>query len=154
MLKLAKRCCNQCLTTRNRIVSGKRAAEIIRDCRREGNHFICHKAEGEIVHCRGVHDRFGSNAARFAEAVGIPIEEVDMDKPTMTEPDADAPLNLMSDISAMIFNHYIGQSSSRIKAEKLAEKILVHLTAHYEDATARIAAEEAEQPIAPENQTR
>lgn len=79
-LLLASHPCGQCLTTKNRIVPGKRAAQIVRDCRQTGNHFICHKsAAGEIVHCRGVHDRFGSNAHRFAVAVGIPIRHIDMD---------------------------------------------------------------------------
>ena len=81
-LLLAARCCGQCLTTRKRIVPGARAAEIIRGCRKTGNHFVCHKGSeaGLIVHCRGVHDRFGSHAARFARAVGIPTREVDADR--------------------------------------------------------------------------
>lgn len=79
-LVLAKRPCGQCLTTRNRIVPGDRAAEIIRDCRDTGNHFICHKAEGgEIVHCRGVHDLHESQAYRLAKAFDIAIVEMDMD---------------------------------------------------------------------------
>lgn len=78
-LLLASRCCGQCLTTRNRIVDGARAAQIIRDCRAEGTHFQCHKGSlaGLNVHCRGVHDRFGSQAARFAQRFGIPVREVD-----------------------------------------------------------------------------
>lgn len=78
-LLIAANPCGQCLTTKNRIVPGKRAAAIVRDCRQTGNHFICHKsAAGEIVHCRGVHGRCGSNAHRFAVAVGIPVREIDM----------------------------------------------------------------------------
>lgn len=78
-LLLASRCCGQCLTTRNRIVSGERAAQIIRGCRRDRTHFVCHKgSQAEmIVHCRGVHDCFGSDAHRFATRLGIPIREVD-----------------------------------------------------------------------------
>ena len=81
-LLLAARCCSQCLTTKSRIVSGERAAEIIRGCRREGVHFQCHKgsAAGLNVHCRGVHDRFGSRAHSFAEQFGIPIHEIDPDE--------------------------------------------------------------------------
>lgn len=79
-LLLAERRCDQCLTTRNRIVSGKRAAQILRDCKRAHNHFICHKAEpGVILHCRGVHDIFGSAAHDFAVRFGIPIRSVDPD---------------------------------------------------------------------------
>lgn len=83
-LRLAARRCDQCLTTRNRIVSGDRAAEIVSDCRRTGNHFVCHKGSiaGEIVHCRGVHDILirdfgGSTAYQFATRIGVPIVEVD-----------------------------------------------------------------------------
>jgi hypothetical protein len=79
-LILSAQRCGQCLTTRNRIVSGERAAEIIRKCRRENNHFVCHKSPpGQIVHCRGVHELGPSKAYRFAVAVGIPVREIDMD---------------------------------------------------------------------------
>ena len=37
-------------------MSGERAAQIVRDCRATRTHFQCHKAHGQIVHCRGVHD--------------------------------------------------------------------------------------------------
>lgn len=79
-LLITARPCSECLATRNRIVSGERAAEIIKGCKRERTHFICHKAEpGEIVHCRGVHDAIGGSRAHdFATAVGIPIREVEL----------------------------------------------------------------------------
>lgn len=78
-LLLASRCCNQCLTTRNRIVSGQRAAEIIRDCRETSTHFFCHKGSMEDMplHCRGVHDLAQSQAYRMAVALGIPVVEID-----------------------------------------------------------------------------
>jgi hypothetical protein len=78
-LLLASRRCDQCLTTRNRIVSGERAAEIIRSCRSDGVHFQCHKgsAIGLIVHCRGVHEIAPGAAYRFAVAIGIAVREVD-----------------------------------------------------------------------------
>lgn len=80
-LLITARPCSQCLATRNRIVSGERAAEIIKGCKREGTHFICHKGQlaGEIVHCRGVHNAIGGSRAHdFAMAVGIPIREVEL----------------------------------------------------------------------------
>jgi hypothetical protein len=81
VLLLAARRCDQCLTTRTRIVEGARAAQIVRDCRREDRHFVCHKgsAAGLIVHCRGVHEllRGGGRAHRFAKAAGIEVREVD-----------------------------------------------------------------------------
>lgn len=82
-LLLSARRCDQCLCTRNRIVTGARAAQIIRDCRAQGIHFICHKGSDadKIIHCRGVHDILGgSRASRFAAAIGIPIIEIDADK--------------------------------------------------------------------------
>lgn len=80
-LLLAARRCAQCLTTRHRIVSGARAAEIVRDCRARGVHFQCHKGSiaGLNVHCRGVHDVAGSTAYQLAERLGIPIIEIDPD---------------------------------------------------------------------------
>lgn len=82
-LLLSSRRCDQCLCTRNRIVAGARAAQIIRDCRATGNHFVCHKGSinHQIIHCRGVHDILGgSRASRFAAAIGIPIREIDVDQ--------------------------------------------------------------------------
>lgn len=78
-LLLAARCCSQCLTTRGRIVSGERAAEIVRDCRRKDVHFVCHRgsAAGLNLHCRGVHDRFPSLAYRFGVAIGVEVVELD-----------------------------------------------------------------------------
>lgn len=78
-LLLASRRCDQCLTTRNRIVSGERAAEIIRSCRAEDVHFFCHKgsAAGLKVHCRGVHEIAPGAAYRFAVALRIRVRETD-----------------------------------------------------------------------------
>lgn len=82
VLLLASGPCSECLTSRNRIVSGKRAAEILRGCRRDRTHFVCHKGSiaGLVVHCRGVHDRYGSRAHDFASAFGIEVREVDPDR--------------------------------------------------------------------------
>lgn len=79
VLHLASKQCDQCLLSRSRIVSGERAAEIIKGCRRDGVHFQCHKGSiaGVNLHCRGYHDRFGSRAHGFAVAMGIPVVEVD-----------------------------------------------------------------------------
>lgn len=74
--------CDQCLTTPRRIVSGERAADIVRECKASGDHFFCHKGTvaGKQIHCKGVHDALGgSRAHTFAKAFGIPIEEVNPD---------------------------------------------------------------------------
>jgi len=85
VLLLAARRCGECLMSRDRIVSGERAAEIVRGCRGSGTHFLCHKAQGDdVIHCRGVHDRLlrdwgGSNAYQLATRLGIEVREVDPD---------------------------------------------------------------------------
>lgn len=86
-LLLAKKCCGQCLTTKGRIVSGARAAEIIKGCRSSGTHFVCHKSNDKNpnVHCRGVHNRFPSQSYRLALLIGIPIKEVDTDRLAINE---------------------------------------------------------------------
>lgn len=79
--------CSECLVTPERIVDGERAAEIVRQCRREDVKFLCHKAQLaglENVACRGVHEVTGGcRAYRFALAYDIPvrlIDEADCDK--------------------------------------------------------------------------
>lgn len=81
-LLLASRPCNQCLTSPSRIVSGERAADIVRDCRATGKHFICHKGSiaGLNVHCRGVHNCVGSQAFQLAQRLGIPVVEINPDE--------------------------------------------------------------------------
>lgn len=78
-LLICSRRCDQCLTTPERIVSGERAAQLVKKCRREDVHFVCHKgsAAGLNVHCRGVHEIAPSRSYRFASCFGIPIREVD-----------------------------------------------------------------------------
>jgi hypothetical protein len=80
-LLLAARKCSECLTSKQRIVSGARAAEIVRACRTEDNHFICHKgsAVGKLVHCAGVNKVSPGRAYKFAVAMGIPVVKVDAD---------------------------------------------------------------------------
>lgn len=80
-LILAAKKCSQCLCSPQRIVSKERAADIIRHCRKNATHFVCHKSpDGEVVHCRGVHDLHESQAYQFAKRLRIPIEERDMDQ--------------------------------------------------------------------------
>jgi hypothetical protein len=79
-LLICSRPCDQCLTTKNRIVSGERAAEIIRQCRDVDVHFQCHKGSiaGINLHCRGVHDAIGpARSYRFAQVYGVEIMEID-----------------------------------------------------------------------------
>lgn len=78
-LLITSRPCDQCLTSRNRIVPGARAAEIIKNCRTADVHFQCHKGSvaGMNVHCRGVHEAVGPClACRMATAFGMPVVEI------------------------------------------------------------------------------
>lgn len=48
--------CAECLFTKGRIVSPKRMAEVVAQCRENGSHFICHKAtmeDNQNVWCHG-----------------------------------------------------------------------------------------------------
>lgn len=73
--------CDHCLLSPDRLVSGKRAAEIIRETKDEpGATFICHKGTicGEDAICKAWYDKFATAdpILRMAEAMGV-IQEVD-----------------------------------------------------------------------------
>lgn len=57
-MKVYDKQCDQCLFSKNRIVSAARVKQIIRDCHRQDTQFQCHKAtmRGEDVQCRGYYD--------------------------------------------------------------------------------------------------
>ena len=44
MFKVKKKCCGQCLFSKNKIVSDTRKANILKGCVTNDNHFTCHKA--------------------------------------------------------------------------------------------------------------
>lgn len=72
--------CGQCLMDpENRIVSARRAGEILKHCYREDVPFLCHKGTmaGQDIACRGHHDATPSKSARFAAWLGLPNEEYD-----------------------------------------------------------------------------
>jgi hypothetical protein len=60
-LQVYKDCCKNCLLSKDRIVSAKRAKQIIDNCKRDQTHFICHKAsqEGKEVLCNTFFEKFG-----------------------------------------------------------------------------------------------
>lgn len=83
MLEICEERCNQCLFSEDRIVSKARMAEIIRDCRRNDNHFQCHKhtIAGADVMCRGFYEtQPPSQMLRIARRLGVvkfvPLPEV------------------------------------------------------------------------------
>lgn len=79
-MKVMARNCDECLMTKDRIVSGARAREIIAETKRKDCHFICHKATlaGEDVACHGHAKQFVPQLYRIAGRLGM-IEEIDPD---------------------------------------------------------------------------
>ena len=58
-LEVCEERCDQCLFTANRIVSGERAAELIKGCNKTGKFFVCHKGSingNDNLCCRGFYD--------------------------------------------------------------------------------------------------
>jgi hypothetical protein len=85
LLVLEKRC-NECLFSKNKIVSDKRRDDLLEGCKRRGSHFVCHKASNvklEAV-CRGFYDSPEHptrliHVARVLRAVRF-VKEEDLEK--------------------------------------------------------------------------
>lgn len=56
--KVQEKNCNNCLFTKNKIVSESRKAEVLERCKKNKTQFICHKASAKKmkVICRGFYD--------------------------------------------------------------------------------------------------
>lgn len=82
MFKVMDRKCDQCLyDPKNRIVSDARAAQIMRECSRKDNNFLCHKGTilGEEIYCAGDFDQRGpGQMGRIAGRIGV-LERVSAD---------------------------------------------------------------------------
>ena len=84
-MKIYEKPCSNCLLSEDRIVSPKRAKDIIKDCAANQTHFICHKASmnGEDVCCHNFYNKLGhvSKNIQFAKWLGvikfIPIPDSD-----------------------------------------------------------------------------
>ena len=80
MLKIFKECCKNCLLSQDRIVSSKRAKEILQSCAENQTHFICHKASmnDKDIMCKKFHDTLGykSQILRIAQRLNM-VEFVD-----------------------------------------------------------------------------
>lgn len=61
-MKVYDKPCQNCLFSKDRIVSGKAAKQIIKECIQNETHFICHKAtmNGEDICCKTFYDKFGN----------------------------------------------------------------------------------------------
>lgn len=71
-LRVALKRCDECLFTRNRLVSEDRMAGILAECERSGAAFECHKAtlSGDEYMCRGYYDEVQPAVARLARELG------------------------------------------------------------------------------------
>ena len=77
MFKVCSEPCDQCLFSKNRIVSAARAREVLIDCKRNDAHFICHKTDDTC--CRGFYDTRTTNLIRIAQRLRM-IKFVDVSK--------------------------------------------------------------------------
>lgn len=71
--QVKKECCNQCLFTKDRIVSPARMKEIIQDCHRTDSHFQCHKGtiEGKDICCHGFYQKMSTNLIRAMQRLNL-----------------------------------------------------------------------------------
>lgn len=71
MLKVYKECCHNCLLSKDRIVSPKRAKDLLNEIAEKQSYFVCHKAsvKGEEIVCKTFFDKLGhqSQMIRIAE---------------------------------------------------------------------------------------
>ena len=75
--------CDQCLFTDKRIVSKKRFAELVKQCREQDIHFVCHKGSingNDDLCCRGFYDTQTSKLIRMAQHFNqvkfVPVPEM------------------------------------------------------------------------------
>jgi hypothetical protein len=68
--KVCKERCDQCLFSKNKIVSNARKRDVLATCAANDSHFVCHKTKD--VCCRGFYDRDpgASNLMRIAGRLG------------------------------------------------------------------------------------
>lgn len=73
MLSVKSKQCDQCLFSKNRIVSASRMKEIVKGCVRDDTHFECHKGtiEGKRIVCAGFYQRFSTNLIRISGRLGM-----------------------------------------------------------------------------------
>ena len=74
MLKVVKKCCKQCLFSKNKIVSDKRKEQVIKHCLENRTNFICHKTNTTV--CRSFYNKHVKRDVGWAERLGL-IEFID-----------------------------------------------------------------------------
>lgn len=78
MISVKKKCCNQCLYGKNKIVSDDRKAQLLEEIKQDDSFFICHKAsiEGQKDMCRGFYDDNDTQLIQVAGRLNV-IDFVD-----------------------------------------------------------------------------
>ena len=69
MFKVKKECCGECLFSKDKIVSNERRRNILEGCKKNDNHFICHKTKDTC--CRGFYDSQTSNMIRISQRLNM-----------------------------------------------------------------------------------
>jgi hypothetical protein len=69
MFKVSAKPCDQCLFSKDRIVSAARVREVLSECQKKDTHFICHKTEDTC--CRGFYDTRTSQLIRIAQRLNM-----------------------------------------------------------------------------------
>ena len=71
--KVARKRCDECLFSSNKIVDDERRDAILAECRRDETYFICHKATklGRGVVCRGFYDTEANRSCQVATRLGL-----------------------------------------------------------------------------------
>lgn len=86
MLKVYQECCHNCLLSKDRIVSPKRAKDLLNQIAEKQSYFVCHKASmnGEEIVCKTFFDKLGhqSQMIRIAERLNVVqfVEQNNTDK--------------------------------------------------------------------------
>ena len=73
MLQVKKKCCGQCLFSKNKIVSEARKKSLLKEIQKDDTHFICHKAtiEKKEIVCRGFYEQRTSQMIRIAQRLNM-----------------------------------------------------------------------------------
>jgi len=75
MLKVYSSCCENCLLSKNRIVSPERAKEILKEISDKQSYFVCHNASqnSEEIVCKTFYDKLGhqSQMIQIAERLNV-----------------------------------------------------------------------------------
>lgn len=75
MLKVYKECCHNCLLSKDRIVSSKKAKDLLKEIAEKQSYFVCHKASmnSEEIVCKTFFDKLGhqSQMIRIAERLNV-----------------------------------------------------------------------------------